>query len=70
MCGGSEDEGGKGGGEAGVLMVGWGREGGVGVDRVGGGGAGWGWGWGGGEVNLEITTTARRLCISTRHSLS
>ena len=32
MCGGSEDEGGKGGGEAGVLMVG------VGVDRVGGGG--------------------------------
>ena len=34
MCGGSEDEGGKGGGEAGVLMVG------VGVDRVGGGGGG------------------------------
>ena len=36
MCGGSEDEGGKGGGEAGVLMVG-----------VGGGG-GWG-GRGGGR---------------------
>ena len=36
MCGGSEDEGGKGGGEAGVLMVG------VGVDRVGGGGGGGG----------------------------
>ena len=31
MCGGSEDEGGKGGGEAGVLMVGVG----VGRGRVG-----------------------------------
>ena len=40
------------------------------MDRVGSGGAGKGWGWDGGEVNLEITTTARRLCISTRHSLS
>ena len=42
MCGGSEDEGGKGGGEAGVLMVGLGggAGGGVGVDRVGGEGAG------------------------------
>ena len=42
MCGGSEDEGGKGGGEAGVLMVGLGggAGGGVGVDRVGGGSAG------------------------------
>ena len=55
MCGGSEDEGGKGGGEAGVLMVGvrvgaggWGR-----VGRVGGGDAGLGVG-----INLEITTTA------------
>ena len=42
---GLEDEGGKGGGEAGVLMVGVGGgggawRGGVGVDRVGGGGAG------------------------------
>ena len=40
MCGGSEDEGGKGGGEAGVLMVGDGGGGragvgGVGVDRWG-----------------------------------
>ena len=71
MCGGSEDEEGKGGGEAGVLMVGvgvgggGGREGGVGVVRVGGGGAGLG--VGGGEdqggidcINLEITTTAGR----------
>ena len=44
------------------------------MDR-GGGGRGWGvqgrgGGGDGGEVNLEITTTARRLCISTRHSLS
>ena len=29
----------------------------------GGVGGGGGWGGGGGEVNLEITTTARRLCI-------
>ena len=41
--------------------------GGVGVDR---GECRVGVGVGGGEVNLEITTTARRLCISTRHSLS
>ena len=45
--GGSEDEGGKGGGEAGVLMVGVGGGGGVGVDRVGGGVQGRG---GGGAV--------------------
>ena len=41
MCGGSGDEGGKGGGEAGVFMMGVGgggsEGGGVGVDRVGGG---------------------------------
>ena len=36
----------------------------------GGGVQGRSGGRGGGEVNLEITTTARRLCISTRHSLS
>ena len=34
MCGGSEDEGGKGGGEAGVLMVGVGGGGDVHVRRA------------------------------------
>ena len=72
MCGGSEDEGGKGGGEGGVVYGGGrggGREGGVGVVRVGGGGAGLG--VGGGEdkggidsINLEITTTVGRSSIN------